>query len=373
MKLVVSQKSFANALSTASRFTSSRAQLPILGNVLLETKNNKLNISATNLEMSVLISIAAKIEGEGKITVPSKVIYDIVSALDAESVELSSEKEQVFLVSGTFSSKVSAMNASDFPLIPSSLGKDFVTLTAESVFSSLSKVIYAVSADETRPTLTGALFVFEKTGLSMVATDGFRLSKKNIPLKDIGFVSKMILPKGVLSELSRLSKEEKIAFEYKKDDKQVVFQAGDMFLSSRVIEGDFPDYEKIIPAQSGLTIDVGKGELAQGVKLASVFARDVSNVVRFVITENIFKIISESSQSGSQENAVDAKISFKDKEVFGDKKEFIIAFNCRFIEDFLNSIDGDNVEIRLNDSNSPGVFLDTEDKNLLHLIMPVRI
>jgi DNA polymerase-3 subunit beta len=373
MKVTVSRKSLSEGLTIASRFATSRAQLPILGNILFEAVNNKLNISATNLEMSVSLSIASKIEKEGKITVPAKVIYELVSNLNSESVSIDVEKEQIFIKSENFSSRVSGINASDFPFIPNVLGKNAMNLDPVKVTSSIAKVIYSVSSDETRPTLTGILLIFIKDNLSYVATDGFRLSKKDVPFKNTNPELKIILPKGVLVELERLTSDEKVLFEYKKDDEQVVFKIGEIVLSSRIIEGEFPDFEKIIPRDSKLNLEVDKNDLMQGIKLASVFARDASNVVRFLISEKLFTITAESSQVGSQENNIDAKIKCSDKQIFGDGKEFIIAFNYKFIEDFLNSVDGNDLEILLNDANSPGVFRDLEDKDFLHLIMPVRI
>ncbi len=373
MKLVVSRKSLVDALSIATRFTTSKAQLPILGNVLLESKSNKLNISATNLEMSISLSIAAKIEKEGSITVPSKIIYEVVSNLNSESVDLSVEKEQLFIKSSGFSSKLLGINTSDFPRVPSSVSASVSEIEPAVLSSVLPKVVYAISSDETRPTLTGVLVLFEENRLSLVATDGFRLSKYTIALKNREKGTKVILPKGILAELGRLIKKEKLLFEYRKEDKQVVFQIGSVFLSSRVIEGDFPDYEKIIPSASKLRISVDKNDLLQSVKLAGVFARTSSNVVNFTVGEKTLKLVAESSQSGSQESVVDVKVECDDKDLFNEKGEFVIAFNCEFVENYLNSVDGNDLEIGFNDVNSPGVFLDTKDKNLLHLIMPVRL
>ncbi|KKR11276.1 MAG: polymerase III subunit beta protein [Candidatus Woesebacteria bacterium GW2011_GWA1_39_21] len=373
MKLRVSRKSFFDALSITSRFTSYKAQLPILGNILLETKNNKLNISATNLEMSVCLAIAAKIESEGKITVPAKTIHDVASNLSGESVDLEVDKEQIFLKCGSFSSKLLGIVASDFPPIPASVSKNALEIPSETFLESLPKVLYCVSSDETRPTLTGVLMILFKDLVSWVATDGFRLSKKDMPMKESSRETKIIIPKGVLSELIRIAKEQKIVLDYKKDEKQIVFQVGEAVLSSRVIEGEFPDFEKIIPQTYKLKLDVDRNELSQAIKLASVFARDAANVVKFIISEKTFKLNAESSQSGDQENSLDVKIESKDSQLFDEKGEFVIAFNCKYVEDYLNCVEGENIEIKFNDVNSPGVFLDTSDEKLLHLIMPVRL
>jgi len=373
MKLTVSRKSLLNSLGLSTRFTTLKAQLPILGNVLLEGKNNKLNVSATNLEMSVSDSIAAKIEEEGRITVPSKAFYEVVSNLTSENVDLNSEKEQLTIKCAGFSSRVMGIDATDFPLVPMSVGSASIKIKGGVLASSLPSVIYAISSDETRPTLTGVLITFSDKLLTLVATDGYRLSKYLIPSGFKVSDFKFILPKGILSELARVNKEDEVQLEYKKEDKQVVFQIGSTFLSSRVIEGEFPNYEKIIPSKEMLKLNVDRGDLLQSVKLASVFARDASNVIKFMVSEKTLRFLSESSQLGSQENTIDAKIEANDSGVFGDSGEFIIAFNCKYVEDFLNSCDGDSIEIKFNDPNSPGVFTDPKEVNLLHLIMPVRL
>jgi DNA polymerase III subunit beta len=373
MKLIVSRKTLLNSLSTSSHFTTQKVQLPILANVLLKASNNKLSISATNLEMSFLSLIAAKSEQEGEITVPSKIFYEVVSNLNSENIEINVDKETLEVKNEKFSSKILGINASDFPQVPGSLSKNALKIEAGLLPESLSKVMYAVSSDESRPLLTGVLFLFNNDKLSLVATDGFRLSKVECTIKGSGKEFRVIIPKGILVELSKPAKNEEILFEYNSNDKQVVFQIGDMVISSRVIEGDFPDYEKIIPSNSRLKLSVDREDLMQGVKLASVFARSSSNVANFTIKEDSFKITAESASSGSQENFVDAKIEPDDKDVFAGSNGFTIAFNCGFVEDYLNSIDKGSVDIGFNDANSPGVFLNSEDKNLLHLIMPVKI
>lgn len=373
MKLRVLRKSFFEALSVSTRFTAYKAQLPILGNILLEAKDNKLNICATNLEMSVSIPIAAKIESEGKITVPSKTLHDVVSNLKGENIDLEVDKEQIRLVCDKFSSQLLGINASDFPSIPTTVSKSSFEISPDLVLVSLPKVLYCVSQDETRPSLTGVLFLLKDEKISLVATDGFRLSKVDSNLKDLKTEAKIIIPKSILMELTRVAKDQKVILDYQKEERQIVFKVGDSVLSSRVIEGEFPDFEKTIPTSFKLNINIDKEEMLQAVKLASVFARDASNVVRFIASEKSLKFEAESTQAGNQENVLDVKADVLDKSILSDKSDFTIAFNCRFVEEFLNSIDGGSVDLKFNDANSPGVFLDSENKDLLHLIMPIKI
>ncbi|MFV1917093.1 MAG: DNA polymerase III subunit beta [Patescibacteria group bacterium] len=369
MKLQVLQNNFSEALNISSRIASNRAQLPVLANVLLTAKKNKLQVAATNLEISVSISLGAKIEKQGELTVPARVITDLVSNLSDGPLHLSSEKEQLEISAQNFSSKISGMNASDFPAVPHEVGKGVMKLPAKEFIEALSQVLFAASIDETRPVLTGVLFIFSGSKLSLIATDGFRLSEKTISTAASKRLkgSKIILPKSALSEMSRLiNKDDNIGFSYKSSDNQAAFGIDSTVLASRIIEGEFPDFEKIIPKESKLNVKVDKEEFLRAVKLASVFARDAANVVKLEIGRDSIGVEAESSQSGSQKAKVDAKVEGS------SGKELKIAFNFRFLEDFLNIAKGEDIQIELSSSNSPGVFTDPKDPDFLHLIMPVR-
>ena len=367
MKLQVLQENLSKALIDASRFASVKAQLPVLGNIMLVAKKTKLLISSTNLEISIATSIGAKVEEDGEITIPAKTITEVISNLPSGPVTLEGEKEQLKIKSQNFSLNTLGMNSSDFPSIPTSLDeKDSLIFSKEEFLSALSGVTFATSQDETRPILTGVLFIFDKNSLVLVATDGFRLSQKKMKLssqKGKIDTDKLVLPKSVLSELTRLASDE-ILFSYNKNENQVLFGTGDSVVSSRVLEGSFPEFEKIIPKSGNTKVLLDKEELLRAVKLASVFARDSANVVRVEVRKGEFSLSSESHTSGNQKGSVAAKIEGEDLE---------IAFNFRFLEDFLNSVRGEEIKIELSGPNAPGVFTDTADSDYLHLIMPVRI
>lgn len=371
MKLQVLQENFAKSINIASRFTSVRAQLPVLSNIHLQAKSNKLYLSATNLENSVSLSVGAKVDKEGEITIPARVINEIVSTLNPGTLTIVVEKDVVKLSSDGFKTSISGMNASDFPSVPKKIGKDAVLFNSTDFLTSLNKVIYSTSSDETRPLLTGVLFKIEPKKVSLVATDGFRLSSSSFPIEIKEGLEDIILPKGVLSELVRLGNdEEEIAYSFKKGDSQVVFRVGSIVLSSRVLEGEYPDYKKIIPKELGISVNLDKKELHQAIKLASVFAKDSANVVKMGVKKSGLEIFSESQYSGSQTSKVEAKV---EGNKLSSKSDFVIAFNYRFIDDFLSIVQGDDIELSFNEPNTPGLFKDLSEKKYLHLIMPVKL
>lgn len=370
MKLQVLQENLSKALSIASRFSSSRAQLPVLGNILFLAKKTKLVLSSTNLETSIAISLGAQIKEEGELTIPSRIITEIITNLSPGTLTLESDKEHLKIVMQNFSSKIMGMNSADFPKVPQVISKEeSLFLPKNQFFEALSQVLFSVSPDESRPILTGVLFIFSRNSLCLVATDGFRLSQKKITLdaqKEKQSSQRIVLPKNVLLELSRLGEEDdELQFSLKEKENQVLFGVENIVLSSRILEGQFPDYEKIIPKSSLIKIRVDKEEFLRAVKLASVFARDSANIVRINLEKDAIRLSAESSQSGSQEASLDAKID--------GETPLEIAFNYRFLEEFIHTVKGEEVLLEFTNSSSPGVFTDPKDPDYLHLVMPVKI
>lgn len=372
MKIEVLQENLAKALALTSRFVSSRAQLPVLSNVLLQTSGTKLQLSATNLEISLSTSIGAKVEEEGSITIPAKVLTDLISNLPHGPLSLSAEKEQLTINSAHFNGNILGLNPSEFPQIPSKLAQNN-SIETKDFIKALSQTTFSSSSDVTRPILTGVLFTTDdKTNsLQLVGTDGFRLSRKIIKLKESLSFGKVIVPKTALLELARIfSDQDSIGFEVDEENKQVLFGSGDTVLSSRLIEGDFPPFEKIIPSESVISVKLSKDEFLQAVKVASVIARDNGYVGKLIIKENVLEITTESSSSGSQKVEVEAKVEGLPAQAGGVMESL---YNLHFIEEFLNSVNGEEITISFIDSDSPGVFRDSSDENYLHLIMIVKV
>jgi DNA polymerase-3 subunit beta len=367
MKLQILQENLGKAVNMASRFTSTRAQLPVLGNILLSASKTKLNVSSTNLEISVSIFLGAKVEEMGEISIPSKIFAELIQNLTNDTLTLEAEKEQLKITSSGFSSKVLGMDATDFPKIPGSVNKEKgITLSSDVFAKALGKVLFAASSDETRPILTGVLFILAKGELSLVATDGFRLSQTKIKIGSQKGELRLVLPKLILSEVGRAEGDENIYLELIEKEKQAIFGVGDVVLSSRILEGDYPDFEKIIPKTSIYKVTLDKEEFLRSIKLSAPFARDNANIVKFKLLKDGVKVSAESSQGGNQETKVDAKLE-------GGGEDFEIAFNYKFVEDFIQSVAGEEIQMEFSTLDKAGVFTDPSDPDFLHLIMPVRV
>jgi len=366
MKLNILQSELSAQIQKAAGFVSKTSQLPVLENIVLETEKNRLNIKATNLEISFFSSIGAKVAQSGKIAVPAKEFAEILKNTSAENLELEVESESLKIKSDSVNIELSGMNTSDFPEISQSVSSKAVGLPSEQLKQVLSEVLFSVSRDETRPILTGVLFVFDSQlgKLTFVSSDGFRLSKKQIDVEGQFEDSQVVVPRSVLSELIHNVDEGEVLFEYSLSDNEVRFGFGKNVLGSRLVEGQFPDFNKIIPKTSSVEASFEKDEFRRLVKMASIFAKDSANIVYIKVEENSVSVVAESSRSGSQEGSLPAKVE-------GDP--ITIAFNWRFLDEYLGIVQGEEVKLILNSTTSPGVFKDPKNPDLLHLIMPVRL
>ncbi len=370
MKLSVLQEDLALASALASRFTSSRAQIPVLGNILIRAVGGKLILQATNLETGIHVPIGAKIEKEGELTVPAKILSELVSSLPQGRVEIEQEKDHLNVSSNSFSASIAGLPAQEFPKIPES-AQNPTFVVKKPAFSVLSRqVAFASSMDETRPVLTGIYIeVGDKT--MAVATDGFRMSTKDLTkggLIEFGKESKktFLLPARTIEELERsLPKDaENVKVEMKEKESQLIFDAESIVLTSRVIEGNYPDYKKVVPKADGTVIKTGRDELTKAVRAAGVFARESSGIVKISFGKSGMVLTSESAAFGKEQVVVEA-------DVVGDDTQS--AFNYKYLQEFLASVDGDTVEIKTQGPTSPAVFQDPKDPSYTHIIMPVRI
>lgn len=364
MKLTILQEELAKSLNIAARFVSTRSQLPVLSNIVLSAQKTKLYLFATNLEVSITLSLGGKITKEGEIAVPARMITDLVANLKKGPVDFEAEGEILKITTSAFQGSIAGMAAADFPNIPKAISKNAIALPLKSLESALNQVLFSVSGDETRPVLTGVLFMFKDKKLELVSSDGFRLSRKSLKLDTSVEAQKMIVPKNSVSEVVRIPNGETLSLEVKEEDNQVLFGGGYFIAASRVLEGTFPNFENIIPKATATKVLVDKEELLRAVKLASVYAREAANVIKLEAGKGGLTVSAESQKSGNQKTTVEAKVEGKGVE---------IAYNYRFLEEFLGCIKADEIEIGLNDASAPGVFRDTSDPTYLHLIMPVKL
>lgn len=366
MKVQVLQKDLQKATNLASRFISTRSQLPILNNFLVHAEKTKLKVIATNLEMSISCTIGAKVDEDGKTTIPAKAFADLISGINPGEITLNENNEKLKITSENFSANIASTVANDYPSVPLSM-KSKISLDSKKFAKALSKTLFAVATDESRPVLTGVLVISDSNKISVIASDGFRLSQTFFQVtKKVEKNFRVIIPRAPLIEISKELQTigQELSFEVLEKDNQVMFELGDIVVASRIIEGTFPDFEKIIPASPTIFVDISKEDLSRGVKLASVFTKGESGIVKFTVKPDFLEISSEGVNIGNQKSEFEAKVSGGELEIF---------FNFKFIQDFLNTVEGESVQIALTDATSPAIFKDPKDQDFLHLIMPAKV
>ena len=372
MKFSVLQENLNTALQNVSRFVSPKTQLPILSNILFQSDEGRLKLSATNLELGINYWLGAKLEDEGSFTIPSKEITEFVSYLSAGKIDVDlNEKSLLTVNSAKASSTFTTSPATDFPTSPSlDLSKAF-DLDLSLLTKTVNQIVFASASDDTRPILTSVYWHFTPDQFTIAATDGFRLSVKtsklvnplNIQTDPDGFT--FLVPARTLAEVVKLAKSSKtVKLGPSPDEHQLVFVLEDLELVSRLVQGDFPPFQKIIPEETATKVYLDRTELTQAIKIVSVFARESANVVKFSLKTNSIELSANAPQLGQNKVDVDARI---------EGAPLDIAFNFKFISDFLNICTGDEVLIELNEPLSSAIFRDQADPEFTHIIMPVRI
>ena len=370
MKLSTLQENFSRGLATVSRSVAARTQLPALSNVLLATDKGRLKLSATNLETGVNFWLGAKIEEEGAISIPAKILTEFVSSLPAERIELKSREGSLQLNCASYQASFVGLPASEFPSVPTLKSKEVVFFDSQILSQAVSQVAFAAAQDEGRPVLTGVLIMAKNKNLILVSTDGYRLSLKKIKIiKGLEeFKKGLIIPSRTLSEVARIigerEQEKKVGLTITPESNQVIFSTAEVEVVSRLIEGEFPEFEKIIPEKGTTKVLLDKEEFIRAVKSAAIFARESANIVRLKIDGSKLKISANAPQIGDNLVEVGAEIEGKK-----DK----IAFNSRYLLDFLNVVEAKQISFEMEGSASPGVFTPVGDASFLHLIMPVRV
>ncbi len=368
MKIQILQENFNKGLNIAFRSISSKAQLPILANVLLRTDKNRLQISATNLETGITLWLGAKVEEEGEITIPAKILTEIVASLPAGKIDLEVKENSLKISSEGYDASLNGIPAAEFPKLPTYSPDSLFSFPSEKLLEAINQVAFSAATDEGRPVLTGVLFKLQEKRLSLVATDGYRLSLKTIEMETpVKEAISLLLPAKTLMEVGRIIADEKaqaVQMGFTKEQNQVVFVFADLELFSRVIEGEFPDYTKIIPQSFSTKVALDRESFSRAVKVVSIFARDSANIIKLKIDKNSLQMSANSPQVGENKNSLEAKLE-------GEESE--IAFNYRFVQGFLGAVVSPEVSLEMSGPLNPGIFRAVGEESYLHIIMPVRL
>jgi len=368
MKLFCAQKDLDFALNIVNKAISPNNTLPVLNNILLKAEGKKLFFSSTNLEIAISCNIDADVRGEGSITVPAKLITNYVALLTDEKVELSTvEGLSLAINSSTSHTKIKCISADEFPLIPKvEKGQEFA-IKVDDFYQGLTEVVFAASMNTTRPVLSGVFLRSYAKGLKIVATDSYRLAEKTLEISKMPSEEvSSIVPAKTLMELSKiLSKSEEKEVKVNISKNQILFKVDGIELISRLIEGKFPDYEKIIPKDKKTKFEVSVEDLSLVLKRVSLFARENNNSVKLNVTnDGKLTIASEETKVGEEKAEVSIKIE-------GDNNQ--ISLNSQYLLDVLTYVDDDKIVFTMNDKTSPAGIRPIEGDDYVYIIMPLKV
>ena len=379
MKVQVLQENLQRGLSIVGRAVATRSTLPITANVLVSTDRGRLKLAATDLDISICAWIGAKIDEEGATTVPSRLISDFVAQLPAATVslEVPQNGRQLRLECARNDSTINSMDAEDFPRIPEIRDGVVVQFDPKALRRAIERVEFAAATDDSRPVLTGVHIKTEGSRLTMAAADGFRLAVADITLPEAPSESlEVIVPARALRELSRLVGEsnEPVEMRVNPQRTQVLFAMTDVEMVAQLIQGTFPNYTQLIPAEYGTKVVVNVDEFKREARIAAIFARDGSGIIRLQMAPGEggmpgqLTISARADEIGDNEGKIDARVE-------GDSSK--IAFNSRYLQDVLNVLTG-WVALEMTSPSSQGVFRPVDengvaDPGYVHVVMPMFV
>lgn len=376
MKAIVQQSQLAHGVGVVQRAVTPRSTLPVLSNILIKTDGGRLRLSATNLELGISAWIDARVEDEGGLTVPARTFADLVSNLPSQDVILSvdTRTQTLNVKCGTLNTDIKGISAEEFPPMPAPDLDTAIPLNVGNFKEMIGQVVFAASTEDSRPNLTGVHMSFEDEILEMAATDGYRISISRAAMVGMGKQKlEALIPARALSELSRVAVngDETLKMTFPPGRGQVIFHLKDVELVSQLIEGNFPNYNAIIPPTFKTKTVLSTGDLLKACKQTEIIAREGNYIARLDIQpgedgESVAQldISANSEQTGSSEVIVDASV---------EGVPLLISFNIRYLREALEVIKTSTVILETNAANTPGLLRPVDDESFKHIIMPMNI
>lgn len=364
MKIICLKEKLQNALNLVEKISGKSTTLPILNCLLLETQQGRIKISSTDLENAAIIWIPGKIERQGKIAVPAKILGNYVNNLFSKKIILISKDEtNLEIISDESKALIQGYKTKDFPIIPLIEKKDFFEVASNEFIQGINQIINIPSISESRPEISGLYFNIETNSIKLAATDSFRLGEKNIPSKN-KLTSSFIVPyQGVSGLIKLFETENKIKIYHTPN--QVLFEGEDVCFISRLIEGEYPNYLEIVPKKFETEILIDKEEFSKHLRAISVFTGR-NNDVKLTLNPKTARIDILSKESGIGEGKSVVSV----KKIKGKKME--ILFNWRFLQDGLHNISDPSIFIGLNSENTPALLKGENDKSYFYVLMPIK-
>jgi DNA polymerase-3 subunit beta len=380
------QENLSRGLGIVGRAVATRPTLPVLSHILLAAERSQLKLAATDLELFIVCWVGSKLEEEGSITIPARLLIDLINSLPAEQIDLSMDGQTLHLLCAKSESDIKGIDAQEFPLLPSGLDDEQILLEPDLFRQMISQVVFSAATDESRPILTGVLARFEDDRLTMAAADGFRLSVRHARLPNpVPDPISVVIPAKALNELSRISGDESepIGLYITPARSQVLFHLqgnaganeGKIFgidLVSQLIEGNFVNYRQIVPTSYTTRTLLNTEQFLKACRTTNIFARSEANVVHLHIEPGTDEeglggkvtITATSAEMGDSEVELDAAVQ---------GEEVTIAFNVRFLMDVLAVVDSAQIALETSNPSRPGVIRPVGSEEFVHVIMPMHI
>jgi len=367
MHLQCAQEQLLRSVQTVGRAISPRASMPILGNILLEASKNDVRIAATDLELGIEARFQSTVQEDGSVTLPARIFGDIVSNLPVAPVDIIVEEGEAkaIISCDTVKFEIVGLPSADFPVMPTESGDILVKVDGGLLRTMIRQTSFAVSSDETRPFLTGVYMVFEGNTGQLVATDGGRLALRRAKISGAsrGKIA-AIVPNKTMTELVRVLGSTEGDVTIASQDNQLVFSLPTLRFVSRLIAGQFPNYEQVIPKEFKQRIKVGTERLLRGVRRASITARDSANVVRLTASGGTLTVSSNTPDVGKAQEDIAVEV---------EGEAIPVAFNAKFLMDALGNMDAAEVTLELTGPLSPGALRPVDHADYIYVLAPVRV
>lgn len=371
MKVTSLKENLHRPLTVLSRYINARPSLPVLSNILIEATDQGLTLSATNLDVTVKARIAAQTEQTGQITVPARLLSELVSTLPSGNINFSTNDSQLILSSGQAEASLNTIPAADFPVLPKFNQQNAISLPLNILNEISQKVLFAAATDETRPVLTTLMLQPQDDSIAFVATDGFRLSEAVKPSKqlDIELDKPLLLPAKIVAEMIKLGNDtqaDTLWIDITTQSNQIAMKVGEIEFFSKLIDAAYPEYKRIIPTEFATTITIDSTEFLQAVKLASVFAKDAGSLIKFQVNPETgeFAVGAQSAALGQNQSTV---------KVEGEGETITTAFNAKFLLDALNAFSNGSLIIKFKNPLAPMLIQQPDATDFRHIIMPIKI
>ncbi len=371
MKFKIARSILFKTLSHLQGIVDKKNVLPILSNILIEAKDSQLTLSSTDMDISIIEKIDCKVSEDGATTINSQILYDIVRKIDENSeIEIiSNDGKLLTLRSDGSRFSLACLPKEDFPIIDQKNSGISIKIKSKTFFKLIDKTKFAISNEETRYFLNGLYFNItteqNKNIVTLVGTDGHRLAKFSHNIEEnIDQVSGVIIPKKTIYELSKLLSETDQNILISISSNKIVFSIGDIIFISKLIDGSFPDYKRVIPKDNSNILKINRVLLLSAVDRVSTIANEKSPVIKFKLLKNMLNLNTVNNESSTASE--DLKINYN-----GDEIE--IGFNSKYIMDIVNNLEDEEISINLKDNTSPIIATENSNNNLVYVLMPMRV